>query len=66
MSAGNDLDSINRSINEAKHLDTGPVCIVCNTKKGKGVRDMEDNMFAWHHGPPNEEQYKQFCEELDA
>tara|TARA_B100000214_G_C23970874_1_gene630064 strand:+ start:2094 stop:2861 length:768 start_codon:yes stop_codon:yes gene_type:complete len=43
-----------------------PLCVVCNTKKGRGIADMEQNMFAWHHGPPNEEQYKKFCEELDA
>jgi len=43
-----------------------PLCIVCNTVKGKGVSQMENNMFAWHHGPPNEEQYNDFCEELSA
>ena len=26
---------------------------------------MEDNMFAWHHGPPNKATYSKFCEELD-
>lgn len=43
-----------------------PICIVCNTIKGRGVTEMEENMFAWHHGPPNEEKFKTFCEELSA
>ena len=43
-----------------------PLCIVCNTTKGRGILEMENNMFAWHHGPPNEQQYKDFCEELSA
>ncbi len=63
---GNDIDSVNRAIELAKQQVAKPVCIVCKTIKGKGVTDMENNMFAWHHGPPNEEQFKKFCEELDA
>ena len=63
---GNDLDSVCRAIVAAKQQVATPVCIVCNTVKGKGIADMENNMFAWHHGPPNEEQFKKFCEELDA
>ena len=43
-----------------------PLCIVCNTVKGRGVSAMEEDMFAWHHGPPNAEQLKKFCEELSA
>jgi transketolase len=63
---GHDILEIHRAINAAKEEAESPVCIVCKTTKGKGIRDMEDNMFAWHHGPPNEEQYNKFCEELDA
>ena len=42
-----------------------PTCVVCSTVKGKGIREIERDMFAWHHGPPSEEQLKAFCEELD-
>ena len=45
--------------------DILPMCLVCNTIKGKGIREMEKNMFAWHHGPPNFEQYTRFMEELN-
>tara|TARA_B100000035_G_C20964754_1_gene538236 strand:- start:67 stop:837 length:771 start_codon:yes stop_codon:yes gene_type:complete len=63
---GNDIDSIDRAIVLANKEKNFPVCIVCKTVKGKGISDMENNMFAWHHGPPNEEQFIKFCEELDA
>jgi transketolase len=43
-----------------------PLCVICNTIKGRGIKEMENNMFAWHHGPPDKEQYSLFCEELDA
>jgi transketolase len=43
-----------------------PISIICNTIKGKGIIEMENNMFAWHHGPPDDDQYNKFCEELDA
>tara|TARA_R100000458_G_C8273993_1_gene248904 strand:- start:1137 stop:1895 length:759 start_codon:yes stop_codon:yes gene_type:complete len=66
VSDGNDIDSVDKAILLAKKESELPVCIVCKTTKGKGIADMENNMFAWHHGPPNEEQFKKFCEELDA
>ena len=42
-----------------------PMCIVCNTIKGYGIKDMEHNMHTWHHGPPNEQQYQNFIKELE-
>ena len=63
---GHDVDKLRSSFKEAINSDGRPTCVVCKTIKGKGIKDMENNMFAWHHGPPNEEQYKRFCEELDA
>tara|TARA_R110002074_G_scaffold361001_2_gene533982 strand:+ start:6910 stop:7668 length:759 start_codon:yes stop_codon:yes gene_type:complete len=62
---GHNIQEISQAIAQA--MDTNkPVCIICNTIKGKGVKDMENNMFEWHHGPPNEEQFKMFSEELSA
>ena len=42
-----------------------PLAVICNTIKGYGIKDMELDMFTWHHGPPNEEQYIKFLNELE-
>ena len=42
-----------------------PVAIICNTTKGYGIKDMENDMFTWHHGPPNKKQYEMFINELN-
>lgn len=42
-----------------------PLAVVCNTIKGYGIKEMESDMFTWHHGPPNEEQYVKFINELE-
>lgn len=41
----------------------GPVCIIADTVKGKGVSFME-NQAGWHHGCPNPEQFAQAMAEL--
>ena len=41
-----------------------PKVILANTIKGKGIKEIENDMFAWHHRAPNEEEYKRFCEEI--
>lgn len=43
---------------------TKPTAIICNTVKGKGIKEMEENMFSWHHGAPNKEKYEAFIREL--
>ena len=60
---GHSIDALQSALNTESDM---PLCIICNTIKGRGISAMEDNMFAWHHGPPNAEEYSQFCEELDA
>jgi transketolase len=42
-----------------------PSLIVANTVKGRGVSFME-NVVAWHHGVPSEDQYAQALAELEA
>ena len=42
-----------------------PLIIVAHTKKGKGLSELENNMFAWHHRAPNKSEYEQFIKELD-
>ena len=60
---GNDFDSIESALNNAKQTKEKPTVIVANTIKGKGVSFMENN-YAWHGAAPNEEQYKQAMAEL--
>ena len=38
--------------------------IIANTVKGKGVKEIENNMFEWHHRSPNKKEYKKFIKEL--
>ena len=42
-----------------------PTFIIANTTKGKGVSFME-NVAKWHHGVPNEAEFKQAMSDLDA
>jgi transketolase len=63
---GHSLGALSAAFDKTQRTTEIPTAIICNTIKGKGVTEMEENMFAWHHGPPNEEQYKRFCEGLSA
>lgn len=45
---------------------SNPIAIVCSTIKGYGISEMENDMFTWHHGPPNDSQYKSFMCELES
>ena len=60
---GHDVEKISQAISSM--TSQKPKCIVCKTVKGKGIKDMEENMFAWHHGPPNKNQFEKFIEELE-
>jgi transketolase len=42
-----------------------PTLIIANTIKGRGVSFME-NIARWHHGVPNESEFKQALRELAA
>ena len=39
-----------------------PKVVLANTVKGKGIKEIEDNMFAWHHRAPTDEEYEKFIE----
>jgi transketolase len=41
-----------------------PVCVICNTTKGKGVSYME-NQTKWHYGGLDEATEKQACDDID-
>ena len=64
MMNGDDMDDIVKTIDSIDYNNGKPHLLVSNTTKGKGVSYME-NVAKWHHGMPNEEQYKQALAEID-
>jgi len=62
---GHDFQAIAQAVEIAKKTKGKPTMIVCKTVKGKGVSFME-NVAGWHGKAPNDEQYKQAMQELDA
>ena len=39
-----------------------PKVVLANTVKGKGIKEIEKDMFAWHHRAPTDEEYEKFIE----
>ncbi len=62
---GHDFDSIKAAYDEAKATKGQPTVLLAKTTKGKGVSFME-NQVGWHGKAPNDEQYTQAKEELEA
>lgn len=60
-----DFDQIEQALNTAKTLKGQPCAIVMKSVKGKGVSFME-NQAGWHGVAPNDQQYVQAMEELQA
>ncbi|MBQ6123805.1 MAG: transketolase, partial [Spirochaetales bacterium] len=60
---GHDMEQVANSVEMCIENRGTPICIVCNTSKGKGVSFMEDNP-AWHGGVMTDEQYCTAMEEL--
>jgi transketolase len=60
---GHDHGTIEHILN-LKNVPAMPSCLVLNTVKGKGIREME-NCAAWHHRAPNSEEYERFMKELE-
>ena len=61
---GDEMEDIVNTIDSIDYNNGMPHLLVSNTTKGKGVSYME-NVAKWHHGMPNEEQYKQALAEID-
>ena len=61
---GHDTKMLSRAITDY-NKEHKPTVVVANTIKGKGILDIENDMFAWHHRAPNEEEYKKFIKEID-
>ena len=63
---GNDMDQLVDVMDRALEAKNGlPKAIIGKTVKGKGVSYME-NVCSWHGTAPNDEQYRQAMEELNA
>ena len=60
---GNDMDEIALALGKAKTMKEKPTAIILETKKGKGVSFMENNV-GWHGKAPDENQYIQAMNEL--
>ena len=60
---GDNIDAIVSTLESIDFENGKPHLIISKTTKGLGVSFME-NVAKWHHGVPNEEQYKQALEEL--
>jgi transketolase len=58
---GHDIDAVTEVL---KTRAGKPLCIVARTQKGHGVKDMANNMFAWHHRSPNPAELEDFLKEL--
>ncbi len=62
---GHKVEEIAGAIDKAKACKGKPSMIIANTVKGKGVSFMEGN-HAWHGKTPDEKQFAQAFEELEA
>lgn len=62
---GNDVAELTAAFDKAKQIKGQPTMIIANTVKGKGSPVME-NKAGWHHHVPNEEEYRQIMQDLDA
>ena len=61
---GNDMDAVDKAVEEAKNTKERPTVIIANTTKGCGVSFIE-NKAAWHHKVPTEAEYEQAIKELN-
>tara|TARA_Y100000592_G_scaffold101154_1_gene186116 strand:- start:11135 stop:11881 length:747 start_codon:yes stop_codon:yes gene_type:complete len=61
---GHDVEMITRAINDYD-VYKRPTAVVASTIKGAGIKDIENDMFAWHHRAPNKEEYEKFIKEID-
>ncbi|MBW3466995.1 transketolase [Arthrospiribacter ruber] len=61
---GNDLKELENNLLDVPFEKGKPNVIIAQTVKGKGVSYME-NTLKWHHGVPNDQDYKLAIEELN-
>jgi transketolase len=59
---GHNIKEIIQSLINTK--ENMPTFVIANTIKGKGISQLESNMFTWHHKAPTLEEYTQFIQEI--
>ena len=42
-----------------------PTIVIADTIKGKGISEIENDIFAWHHRAPSDDEYRRFIEEIN-
>jgi transketolase len=62
---GDCMEDILKTLHSIDYSNGKPHLIISHTTKGRGVSYME-GVAKWHHGMPNEEQYKQAIGEIKA
>ena len=62
---GHDFQAMEKAFDAARKVKGRPSAIVLETTKGKGVSYME-GQAGWHGKAPNDEEYAQGMEELNA
>lgn len=62
---GHNLQEISEALfSKEAGLISAPYCVVANTVKGRGVKQMESDMFTWHHKAPTEVELAAFTKEI--
>jgi transketolase len=62
---GNSVSELRETLEQVPFASGKPNLLIAHTIKGKGISFME-NALKWHHKVPNDEQYEQAMQELDA
>ena len=61
---GHSVDDLIRELNMTD--SSMPRAIIANTVKGFGIEDVKNDIFAWHHRAPTQEEYEKFLREINA
>jgi transketolase len=62
---GHDISALTEVLSTLPYTAGKPSVLIARTVKGKGISFMEDNP-KWHHGVPDQKQYEQAQQELEA
>lgn len=60
---GHDIENLNKVlvIDDVEQ----PTCIIANTVKGYGVREIQNNSFSWHHRSPTSQEIDEMMREFE-
>lgn len=62
---GDEIPSLVETLDRINFSNGKPHLVISKTTKGLGV-DFMENVAKWHHGVPNEEQYRQAVSDIEA